>query len=409
MVAISLLTLGALFAQALAMPTATETPVSAATPSAASTSLPVAESQLDDLAGLAYDASVESVPSDSDIEKRGGCSLSSLRIRRDWRSFSKDKKTAYINSVLCLQKLPSLTPSELAPGVRSRYDDFVATHINQTTTIHYTGTFLAWHRYYIWNFEEALRNECGYTGDYPYWNWGADTGNLENSQVFDGSDTSMSGNGVYVESVGDIELSMGNYPTIHLPTGTGGGCVTSGPFKDFSVNLGPVALTLPGGQTGSNANPLAYNPRCLKRDLTTQILRDYANFTAIVDLILSNRNINDFQMNMQGIPGSGQIGVHGGGHYCMGGDPSRDVFVSPGDPAFWLHHGMIDRTWWIWQNLDLYKRLNAISGTGTFLNSPPSPNTTLDTLIDLGYAGGETVAMRDLMSTVSGPFCYIYL
>ncbi|KAJ5968633.1 hypothetical protein N7501_004881 [Penicillium viridicatum] len=401
MVGVSILVLGALFAQAWAM--------SAATPTAASTSLPVAESQLETLAGLAYNASLENISDDSDIEKRGGCSLCSLRIRRDWRTFSSNQKKSYIQSILCLQELPSLTPSDKAPGTRSRYDDFVATHINQTMGIHYTGTFLAWHRYYIWNFEEAMRNECGYTGDYPYWNWGVDAANLEKSQVFDGSDTSMSGNGAYTESVGDIELSLTNYPVIHLPTGNGGGCVTSGPFKNYSVNMGPAALMLPGGKTGSNANPLAYNPRCLKRDLSSKIIQEYVNFTAIVDLILRHDNVYNFQMNMQGVPGSGNIGVHGGGHYSMGGDPSRDVFVSPGDPAFWLHHGMIDRTWWIWQNLDLHKRQNAISGTGTFLNGPPSPNTTLDTLIDIGYAGGETIAMRDLMSTISGPFCYIYL
>lgn len=219
----------------------------------------------------------------------------------------------------------------------------------------------------------------------------------------------MSGNGATVASAGDIQLSLGDYPIIYLPTGNGGGCVTSGPFKDYTVNLGPVTLMLPGGGSQTSENPFAYNPRCLKRDLTTKIIQDYANFTAVVDLILRHNDIYDFQMNMQGVPGSGNIGVHGGGHYSMGGDPARDVFVSPGDPAFWLHHGMIDRTWWIWQNLDLHKRLNAISGTGTFLNSPASPNTTLDTLINIGYAGGSDIAMRDLMSTVSGPFCYIYL
>jgi len=34
---------------------------------------------------------------------------------------------------------------------------------------------------------------------------------------------------------------------------------------------------------------------------------------------------------------------------------------------------MIDRTWWIWQQLDLKTRTGekGISGTGTFLNSPP--------------------------------------
>lgn len=168
MVAVSILTLGALLAQVWAMPAAAENAaVGAATPTAASTSLPVAEFQLNNLAGLAYNASLENVSGDSDIENRGGCSLRSLRVRRDWRTFSSNQKKSYIKSILCLQELPSLTPSDKAPGARSRYDDFVATHINQTLGIHYTGTFLAWHRYYIWNFEEVMRNECDYTGDYP--------------------------------------------------------------------------------------------------------------------------------------------------------------------------------------------------------------------------------------------------
>jgi tyrosinase len=67
---------------------------------------------------------------------------------------------------------PSKIPPGLAPGAKSRYDDFVATHINQTRTIHFCGSFFPWHRYYIWAFESALRQECGYTGYLPYWNWG---------------------------------------------------------------------------------------------------------------------------------------------------------------------------------------------------------------------------------------------
>lgn len=97
----------------------------------------------------------------------------------------------------------------------------------------------------------------------------------------------------------------------------------------------------------------------------------------------------------------------------MGGDPGRDLFVSPGDPLFYLHHGMIDRTWWIWQQLDRKTRQSAagISGTGTFLNQipGPSPNTTLDTMVDLGFAAGPPLKMADLMSTTEGPMCYIYL
>lgn len=132
----------------------------------------------------------------------------------------------------------------------------------------------------------------------------------------------------------------------------------------------------------------------------------------MIDLILANQDIWNFEMEMQGIPGTGVIGVHGGGHYTIAGDPGGDLFVSPGDPAFYLHHGNIDRMWALWQDLDpTLSRFGAagISGTGTYLNSPPSANTTLQTPINLGYSGGTTVTMKDVMSTVGGPFCYIYL
>ncbi|KAF2496332.1 Di-copper centre-containing protein [Lophium mytilinum] len=221
---------------------------------------------------------------------------------------------------------------------------------------------------------------------------------VESSAIFDGSDTSMSGNGAYVAGQGDVVLGGNGLPEIDLPHGSGGGCK-------------PVSLGLTDGTTVSNGDGLSYNPRCLKRDLTTAINQKYANATAVVNQILKPKDVYDFQMTMQGYPGSGNIGVHGGGHYTIKGDPGRDLFVSPGDDVFYLHYGMIDRTWWIWQTLDVRKRTGAqgISGTGTFLDSPPSANTTLDTVIDLGYAAGPQVTMRDLMSTTSGPFCYIYL
>ena len=67
---------------------------------------------------------------------------------------------------------PSKIPPGEAPGAKSRYDDFVAMHINQTLSIHFTGYFFSWHRYFIWSFEKALQDECGYKGYLPYWNWG---------------------------------------------------------------------------------------------------------------------------------------------------------------------------------------------------------------------------------------------
>ncbi|KAJ9134128.1 Tyrosinase central domain protein [Pleurostoma richardsiae] len=365
------------------------------------------------LAQSAYDVAVDQV--NSTTKRSSSCSLANIRIRREWGTLSKADRLSYINAVKCLQSKPAKTPAEVAPGAKTRFDDFVATHINQSLTIHYTGNFLSWHRYFTFLYEEALRNECGYKGTQPYWDWAktAVTG-MEKSPIFDGSDTSMSGNGEYIGPQDDIILGASTgLPPVYLPTGTGGGCVTSGPFKNMSVNLGPAALDLPGGiEIANPAGPLEYNPRCLKRDLTDAVNQAYANATAVLSNILKPKIIYDFQMQMQGVPGSGNIGIHGGGHYSLGGDPGRDVFTSPGDPAFYLHHGMIDRTWWIWQMLDPATRIYsdaAVSGTNTFLNSPASANTTLDDYVDYGYAAGPPRKIGDLLSTVSGPFCYVYL
>ena len=239
----------------------------------------------------------------------------------------------------------------------------------------------------------------------------------------------MSGDGAFIPNKGNVMLGgTPGLPGVELPPGTGGGCVTSGPFRDMVVNLGPVALGLTNGSTVSNGDGLGFNPRCLKRDLTDAVNQRFANYTGIVNLIVKPKDIYDFQMTMQGYPGSGDIGVHGGGtyklafptilaftkafpgHYSMGGDPGRDLFVSPGDPLFYLHHGMIDRMWWIWQSLDHEKRTGpeGIAGTNTFLDMPPSANTTLDDIVDLGFAAGPPLPIGDLMSTTAGPFCYIY-
>jgi tyrosinase len=149
----------------------------------------------------------------------------------------------------------------------------------------------------------------------------------EGSPIWDGSATSMSGNGAPVSGKGDIIITANDLPPVILPSGSGGGCVTSGPFKNMSVNLGPIFLPIPGGGTESNPNgPFAFNPRCLKRDLTDAINSQFATAPRIVDLILRRKTVEDFQMTMQGIPGSGDIGVHGGGHFTIGKSGVRDQF-----------------------------------------------------------------------------------
>jgi tyrosinase len=37
-----------------------------------------------------------------------------------------------------------------------------------TLSVHFSGIFLAWHRNFVWLWEQALRNECNYAGYQPY-------------------------------------------------------------------------------------------------------------------------------------------------------------------------------------------------------------------------------------------------
>lgn len=101
----------------------------------------------------------------SDAEQKPKCTMETASVRREWDSLTRDEKRAYIDAVLCLMHKPPIS-GDLVPGARSRFDDFFGTHINQTLSIHGTGNFLSWHRYFTWTYEQALRHECGYTGEY---------------------------------------------------------------------------------------------------------------------------------------------------------------------------------------------------------------------------------------------------
>lgn len=113
-------------------------------------------------------------------------------------------------------------------------------------TIHYTGTFLAWHRYFVWVYEQALRDECGYTGYQPYWDWPKYANSPQTSPIFNGDDYSMSGNGVFKEYdpivLGTIVDGVVLSP-ITIPRGLGGGCVTEGPFKNMVLSLRQCSVT----------------------------------------------------------------------------------------------------------------------------------------------------------------------
>ncbi|KAH8681383.1 tyrosinase [Xylariales sp. PMI_506] len=334
------------------------------------------------------------------------CTLENAAIRREYTALSNKEKLAYTNAVKCLMSKPAITPSDVVPGAKSRYDDFVATHVNQTLSIHGTGNFLSWHRYFVWIFEKALREECGYQGYVPYWNWGKSAFDPVNSPYLDGSKYSQGGNGVYEAHNCTEALPTG---LNCIPPGVGGGCVETGPYVGFLANISATApsLEIPELVPGPF---LGYQPRCIRRDISPWVTSNWSTDAQSYDLLtnpLYQVGIGPFQDHLQGDFDIGFYGLHSAGHYTMGGDPGGDFFNSPNDPMFWLHHAQIDRTWWIWQNQQPVERAFAIAGTLTIGNVPPSANSTIEDSIDLGY-NADGVAIKEVVSTVGGLLCYVY-
>lgn len=79
---------------------------------------------------------------------------------------------------------------------------------------------------------------------------------------------------------------------------------------------------------------------------------------------------------------------------------------------FWFHHSNIDRVWWQWQMLDPATRAagaSAVAGPYSLNDEyEPHRNGTIEDVITLDFAAPGSPKLGDLLSTTSGPFCYVY-
>ncbi|EAW12056.1 tyrosinase family protein [Aspergillus clavatus NRRL 1] len=310
------------------------------------------------------------------------CTPQTKSIRREWGSLSRHERLDYINAIKCMQQRPPHLSSEEYPAVRHRMDDFTATHVNYATQIHTNGALVGWHREFLWLWEQALRDECGYRGAVPYWNWSLYP-DLASSPLFDGSPTSFSGDGD----------PNANY------------CVTNGPFVSMQTHFSDGS----GVSYGRPANKFDYTPHCLRRRLNSTMTSVYSNADAVAQLlaspdIIAYQERNDYYMDP--VKREETLGLHPAGHRAVG-LTMADFFSSPQDPVFMLHHAMLDRVWAIWQAQDGGKQRWAINGTMSFYNEPTTPEITLDTVFEFGTLG-KSKPLRELMDPEAYSYCYGY-
>ncbi|KAL4899888.1 hypothetical protein BDW74DRAFT_188771 [Aspergillus multicolor] len=341
------------------------------------------------------------------LPRRGACTRDNLAVRREWSNLSKNERRDYIDALKCLAKKPSKINPVLAPGARSRFDDFQASHIINTPIIHATANFFAWHRHFLWLYEKALREECGYKGYQPYWEWSHwATLPTTANPLYDGSSTSLSGNGEYIPNRnGTIQhwpLPPDAPPIgVYTPPGTGGGHIYNGPIANWEQHLGPVLYTYDNGvYVPPNPRPdgLGYNPRPIIRDFNSTLLKMAANWDVVQFMLVNLTDVRTFQSVFF-------AGPHAAGHTFISGI-DNDLFTSPGDPLFWFHHAQVDRIWSIWQALNFPEREYALDGTLTLLNFPPSRNATLADPMRFDFS--PDIPIGDAMSPTKNRYCYIY-
>ncbi|KAF9002882.1 hypothetical protein BDQ17DRAFT_1390574 [Cyathus striatus] len=306
---------------------------------------------------------------------------------RSRRKLSKKDQLSYLSAVQCILTKSPTTPLNEAPGVGSRFDDFIATHIQQTYSIHYVGHFLPWHRYYTAIYEKALRDECGYIGAQPY-------------ALPSTSPTIFSLTIHKILGLGTGHPPLGNFTTSPLwdaKYGFGGGCITTGPLANMTVRMGP------GDDVGGN-------PRCLKRDWSPYFAGRYLGLN-VTQHTIEQSDFGWFDTAVQGGPSFDLSGLHGGGHYGVGGTLGEmgDLYNSPADPVFYLHHANLDRVWWSWQKKNLTTRLTDISGPIYIMDytNEKGGNVMLDFPLSVGV-NAQNVTIGDVMDVRGGVLCYDY-
>ncbi|KAI1417419.1 Di-copper centre-containing protein [Hypoxylon sp. FL1857] len=293
----------------------------------------------------------------------GDCANPNMRF--EWDNYSASDKQAFVDAIQCLVNKP---PSGNFAPAKNRYEDIVRLHQTYSPNIHSKSTtqqthkFLLWHRYYVWAFEQILRDECGFNRAFPWWDEKKWAGKFSQATIF-------------------TPQYFGS-----LPGSTNGAatCINNGRFANMQLSLGP----------GMTTN----NPHCLQRAVNEQITAQTGQNAW--DTCRSRTSYPDFHSCVE-------FTFHAQGHNGVGG-VMADAIASPGDPAFFMHHLFVDYAFRKWQLDDVATRTTTISGCADNVNCSP---LTLDTMVYMGQICGAKcpdLKVRDIINTLQGHLCYRY-
>ncbi|KAH7318013.1 hypothetical protein B0J17DRAFT_773283 [Rhizoctonia solani] len=354
----------------------------------------------------------------------------SLEVRREWRAFSKTERKACINAVNCPNKTPS--NGKLRPLIDTQsisdpafhialvnksvtcYDDLVYAQMNLNLVIHRTGLFLPWHRYVtmihgILVFAIRVTNYC-YTA-YTY----------TNEQIFSAASVVMKelyhiGHEKKIRRI----FLVAKFGTLILKRDWEASAIMKS-SNDYTIHTGALKIDI------SYPTPHKLHRHYIPQPFTNSTVTAVSTFTpAEVQKLLTtpDGNFTQFQGYLEA-----PIGMHGAVHIMMGGDMGtrcplgsegtiyclvqRTPTFSANEPMCHLHHGNVDRLWWLWQEKNVINK-NAFHG-GSVQNKssldiyPNGQPPWLSTTSPVPSAGlWNTYTIGETMDTRSWPWCYVY-
>lgn len=361
----------------------------------------------------------DGVPVDAKAIRSSRCTNPS--IRKEWRALSSEEQADWITAVNCLSHVPhnpnvagtvdrDISQIPALTNDSSLYDDFVYLHMDLNIKIHWTGYFLPWHRLLGFKFERALQDYCGYTGTQPYWNWTQDAYQFANSTMW--NEDPVSGLGpITGDEDNDFSLSTGGfsnlilaYPSEHIVRRN----LTLQPFLVLG-NLWP-------DNPDEQLDYYQYVDWMFAPEYVQSMVVDNANYTG---------DFKAFQYFLEG-----PKGPHGPPHWLPGGDSSSlcnknytecgagGPKWSNNDPLFYLHHAMIDKLYWEWQNKDLRNfyafeggSVQKLSTWAEYVQYPNGAAPWLNlnsTIPGDGMWDTENITIWDVVDIQNGILCYDY-
>ncbi|KAJ3270831.1 hypothetical protein HDV01_007380 [Terramyces sp. JEL0728] len=268
-------------------------------------------------------------------------------IRKEWRELSASQQKAFINAINKLNQRHDDTSDDTTDPATWSYAHFAIVHARYQLPNHNQGKteappFFPWHRIFLHYYEKALKS-VDPSITLPYWDWSQDSQKPLASDFF----------------------ALSAFGGQYQPTT---GCVVGGSFSGWQS---------------------AVNGGCLKRCPTAgSVLYSSA---ATVGYMNQSPTFSLFNWQIQNIP---HAAVHSniGGHCSDGKVGDFFTMSSADDPIFYMHHGMVDKIWMLWQDQCPTKFAKAYDGP---LNAKMEPFK-------------ETVADVLEFTARDGKFCYGY-